>query len=898
MLQAASCIGPEFDLMSVAHRGGWSGRRRCWRPARRTARRAHRAARRCLPVCVQRRARHQSPVRVPPRPRAADGTRIDGAAGPCRNARRGGAPPSGARGGDPRGGSRNSPSTSQATTQRESTPSSTLPSGSMPPPGWSPAPRGQSGDGHGDCAGVPRAGRPLLPADRWAVVPDLARRLHTEAADIAYIEGRFSDIDRHAAAVLAHTTDPLQRMPIHNIHIGIGVAQNRWGEATEYAIDVLADEYGIDLPLRPSLANGRARDREDAVAAAQLLDRRPPRAPTDARRARRRVDVAVDEDGHERVLGVAQPGAADRADDGARSRSATATAGCRRTATCSTASCCQPCCSRRSAGYRYGELAMDVLDRYGARHLVGKTALVHHGFIRHGVDPMATCGRSRARRLPRSARGGRHRERCLLRDGRRCTPPSSPESRCPALAERLATVRRGRRCERARADDLRHVGVGAGGRQPAGGSRRAGAAWRAHRLRAAPGGAAGRGGRQRDPAGRVRRRVPRVPARRRDRAERHLGLLFSNMRNTPGQAYLMPCLGCTRSCSPASGRQGERAGADRPKLVAITRLLERRAKANPGDHRPFLDFIAAERAAGAGRPTPRPRFLDAAGPPRRAGSRIWRASRSERAAALHEARGHSETARHLMGRAVAVWQRYGATARLRLLGLDPDAPTPDGRLVDRRRHAARHRRRRLARLEVDARRRPRCCSLAVENAGARPGHAVLAARRASSPHGPPPRSADDGTFDCGARVARPTPVDEQRRSGWPCACVDYVARTGDRPGRSPTPPPTRASSATPTSVSHGVRSVLCAPLHRAGELVGVLYLENSLGPDIFTVRAPDDHPHDRRAGRDRHRERRPLRAAAGDGHRIQPVRPAPVPRAPRTRQRGARCSSATPWPPT
>ncbi|MET0910382.1 MAG: AAA family ATPase, partial [Ilumatobacteraceae bacterium] len=94
----------------------------------------------------------------------------------------------------------------------------------------------------------------LLPVERWGTQPDLARRLHTEAADIAYIEGRFADIDSHAAPVLEHTTDPLERMPIHNIHIGIGVAQNRWGEATQYAIDVLADEYGIELPYKPSLA--------------------------------------------------------------------------------------------------------------------------------------------------------------------------------------------------------------------------------------------------------------------------------------------------------------------------------------------------------------------------------------------------------------------------------------------------------------------------------------------------------------------------------------------------------------------------------------------------------------------------------------------------------------------
>ena len=78
------------------------------------------------------------------------------------------------------------------------------------------------------------------------------------------------------------------------------------------------------------------------------------------------------------------------------------------------------------AGYRYGQLAMDTLDRYDARHLHGKTALVHHGFIRHGVDPMATCGRGRARRLPRSA-GTRPATSRTPPTARwpGCTPPSS-----------------------------------------------------------------------------------------------------------------------------------------------------------------------------------------------------------------------------------------------------------------------------------------------------------------------------------------------------------------------------------------------------------------------------------------------------------------------------------------
>ena len=77
--------------------------------------------------------------------------------------------------------------------------------------------------------------------------------------------------------------------------------------------------------------------------------------------------------------------------------------------------------------------------------------------------------------------------------------------------------------------------------------------------------------------------------------ERHLGLLFANMRNTPGQAFLMPCLGMYAIVLTRKRAAGRASSGDRLRLAAITRLLERRARANPGDHRPFLDLIAAER---------------------------------------------------------------------------------------------------------------------------------------------------------------------------------------------------------------------------------------------------------------------------------------------------------------
>ena len=131
--------------------------------------------------------------------------------------------------------------------------------------------------------------------------------------------------------------------------------------------------------------------------------------------------------------------------------------------------------------------------------------------------------------------------------------------------------------------------------------------------------------------------------------------------------------------------------------------------------------------------------------------------------------------------------------------------------------------------------------LALENAGAaratlflrRDGNLAVRATATVS---------DEGTFEL--RVPESTPSGQEpdptspaptAPTAWPARVVDYVARTGDDlivPDASAD----RRFERDPYIRQHGVRSVLCAPLHRAGELTGVLYLENSLGPDVFTVR--------------------------------------------------------------
>ena len=95
----------------------------------------------------------------------------------------------------------------------------------------------------------------LLPSDAWASQYELALALHTEAADVAYIDGRYDDVAATASVVMAHAAARLDRVPIHNILIGVGVARADYAQATQYALDVLRSDFGIGMPSHPTMAH-------------------------------------------------------------------------------------------------------------------------------------------------------------------------------------------------------------------------------------------------------------------------------------------------------------------------------------------------------------------------------------------------------------------------------------------------------------------------------------------------------------------------------------------------------------------------------------------------------------------------------------------------------------------
>lgn len=675
-------------------------------------------------------------------------------------------------------------------------------------------------------------GLELVADTAWTTSYSLALALHTEAADVAYIGGRFDEIDPLAKAVLDHSRTPLERVPIHNIRIGVGVAQAHYAEATAYAVEVLKKDFGISLPDHPTMGHvvaGLVRLRlalrrystDDLLAlpAMEDLESRaameilmktatnaywavPNLVPLIAFRMCRlsleKGNIGLSAYGYA-LFGMISAGAVGDV----------------------------------STGYAFGQLAMDLLAKTGDRHLVGKTALLWHGFIRHARDPLRQCaagvldayhealdagdvenavycgtvayytdllgGRS-VRRLSERYEGY---VKAMLASGQEQTIYA-----LQVWLQVVANLSDPARVESVLVGD--YIDFNA----------RLADLLIEENGNAIPQGVSG--------AGFLAFLLDDM-----ERAEHNLGLLWEYRKNAPGQTFLGPCLALYAVTLIRKERRGSANARDRIRLRQVLRDLHSRARRNPHDFAAFETFVAAEEARTAGKTdAAMALFHDAASVAESGGFTYLQALALELAAQIHRERGHGDLADELLGAATAIWRRYGAVARLRLLG-DPE---PAG-LQDEVSHpSADH----LAGLDVRTlldtvhaisgeihldRLMERVLQLALRNAGARQGMLVLAIDDELTT-ATAATVADDGSL----KVESGAEVDEVSA---PTAILDYVARTR-RAVILDDASTHELFARTPYVLSRGTRSVLCTPLERTGELVGLLYLENDLGVGVFT----------------------------------------------------------------
>ncbi|WNZ25110.1 AAA family ATPase [Leptolyngbya sp. NK1-12] len=94
-------------------------------------------------------------------------------------------------------------------------------------------------------------GRSLLSADAWSQDYQLTLALYSEAIEAAYLSGELNQIDSLAEPVLQHAKTLLDQIQVYEVKIQAHVAQNQLADALALALSVLR-LLGIDLPTAPT----------------------------------------------------------------------------------------------------------------------------------------------------------------------------------------------------------------------------------------------------------------------------------------------------------------------------------------------------------------------------------------------------------------------------------------------------------------------------------------------------------------------------------------------------------------------------------------------------------------------------------------------------------------------
>lgn len=673
----------------------------------------------------------------------------------------------------------------------------------------------------------------LLPSDAWASRYGLCLSLHTEAADVAYIDGRYDDVATITAEVLAHAATTLDRVPIHDILIGVGVARADYAQATQYALDVLSSDFGINLPRHPGTAQvavelARCRASIGRRSPPDLLELPPMRDPQAIAVMSILMKTATNAYWAEPNLVPIIASRMIRLSivNGNDSLSAYGYA--------LYAMVSGAVLGAEKTGYRFGKLSMDLLKRIPNRSLDGRTALLWHGFVRNSRDPLRECASD------------------LLDSYHVALDAGDVENACYCAAVAFyADILSGRSLDWLldRYRGYLEAAMASGQAQVRG----ALAAWlQAVELLCGPAPTS---------AVLVGERVD-WPVRRRallgqengtalptegaaagflafllddlTEAERNLAIVYDYRTGAPGQVYLGYCSAFYAATILRRRSAGDKRPSDLIRLTRLKRQVRVRARHNPHDMEAFRLFLLAESHRYAGRRADASEaYLDVATEAGRRDVRYLEALALDEAATLEAEAGHIDQAAHLGNAASDVWRRYGVPARTTArAGRGGPADSAEGRHADRTVDAvdlqtiletvqAVSRELEIAGLLE------RVVSLAVRNAGATRGLLMLIDGGRCEP-------VAEGSVEATGSIDTRT-GQSVREAEFVHSVVDYVIRTGNALliDDAPTHDLIRHDH---RAAQRAVGSILCAPLVWAGNLVGIIYLENQVASGVFTTR--------------------------------------------------------------
>lgn len=115
-----------------------------------------------------------------------------------------------------------------------------------------------------------KSGIDLLSESGWSDHYALALTLHEGAAEAAYLDGKFEQVNIFTKPVLTHAREALDQVKVHDVMIQSAGAQNKALEAVSIALDFL-EKLGFKLPMNPT-SEDIQRDLENIT---QVLANRP-----------------------------------------------------------------------------------------------------------------------------------------------------------------------------------------------------------------------------------------------------------------------------------------------------------------------------------------------------------------------------------------------------------------------------------------------------------------------------------------------------------------------------------------------------------------------------------------------------------------------------------------------
>lgn len=234
-----------------------------------------------------------------------------------------------------------------------------------------------------------KQGIDLLGSQGWERQRETALGLHLGAAETSYLSKNFDDVDAYANPVLDHAGDILNRVKIAELKIQAFNAQNKLGEAVKTALSILK-QLGVEFPETPTRDDlGAAIQEVDSMLgnrSIQSLIELPPMSNQELAAGMRILAMTIPTSYLYDPALFALMAARQVALSMAHGNTGPAASGY-----ASWGIILGGALGRIEDGYAFGKLALRVLDHYNAKEYQARTEYIVYCFIAHTCEHVRAC---------------------------------------------------------------------------------------------------------------------------------------------------------------------------------------------------------------------------------------------------------------------------------------------------------------------------------------------------------------------------------------------------------------------------------------------------------------------------------------------------------------------------